>query len=187
MRDLDPASSELTQQVRKGAGWGIAIGIILLVLGFIAIARPLYATIASTVVFGWLFIVAGVAQFIYAFRSDGFGQMLWKVLLGILYLISGVYMVSNPMIGAMALTLVLGVTIFAQGAIEVILAFQLRPAPGWIIVLLGGIVGIILGVFIWSRFPYSADWLIGLWVGIHLLFSGAWILVLASTLRVALR
>lgn len=187
MRLTDPTNSEMRQQLRSSAGWGIAIGVVLLILGLIAIARPLYATIASTIVFGWLFIVAGIAQVIYAFRSYGNGQLVWKVLLGILYLISGIYIVSSPMSGAMVLTLVLGLTIFAQGIIQVILAFQLRPDSSWLIGLISGIVGIILGIFIWSRFPYSADWLIGLWVGIHFLFTGAWVLVLSSTVRIALR
>jgi uncharacterized membrane protein HdeD (DUF308 family) len=187
MRFTDPANAELNQQVRASAGWGIAIGIILLVLGFIAIARPLYATIASTWVFGWLFIAAGAAQIVYAFRSYGVGQLIWKVLLGLLYLIAGIYIVSNPISGATALTLALGITIFAQGVIQVILAFQMRSSSSWWAVLVSGIVAVILGIFIWSRFPYSADWLIGLWVGIHLLFSGASILVISSTIRVVLR
>lgn len=158
-----------------------------MILGLVAIARPLYATIASTLVFGWLFIVAGIIQIIYAFRSQGIGQLIWKLLLGIIYLVAGIYVVGNPGTGALALTLVLGITIFAQGVIEVILAFQMRPAPNWGLVMFGGIVGIILGIFIWSRFPYSADWLIGLWVGLHLLFTGIWILFLSSAMRLALR
>lgn len=187
MRYTDPINSEITRQVRTSSGWGVAIGIILLILGFVAIARPLYATIASTLVFGWLFIAAGVAQSIFAVRSQGVGQPIWKLLLGIVYLIAGIYIVSNPMSGAMAFTLVLGITIFAQGVIEVILALQMRPAQSWGFVLLAGIVGIVLGIFIWSRFPYSADWFIGLWVGLHLLFTGSWILVISSVIRAALR
>jgi uncharacterized membrane protein HdeD (DUF308 family) len=187
MRYTDPVNSELEAQVQTNTGWGIAIGIILMILGVVAIARPLYATIASTLVFGWLFIVAGIVQIIYAFRSQGIGQTIWKLLLGIIYLVAGIYIVANPAMGALALTLALGVTIFAQGVIEVILAFQLRPSPSWGWVLFGGIVGIILGIFIWSRFPNSADWLIGLWVGLHLLISGIWITFLSSTLRSALR
>lgn len=187
MRYTDPISSEITKQVRTGSTWGIVIGIVLVVLGIIAIARPLYATIASTWVFGWLFIAAGVAQAVFALRSPGIGQLIWKLMLGIFYLVAGIYVVSNPISGAMALTLVLGITIFAQGVIQVILAFQMRPDPSWVIGLIAGIVGIILGIFIWSRFPYSADWLIGLWVGLHFLMTGAWVLVVSSVLRAAVR
>ncbi|MDX2240881.1 MAG: DUF308 domain-containing protein [Leptolyngbyaceae cyanobacterium bins.302] len=177
----------MKSQVRKGAGWGIAIGMILLVLGIVAIARPLYATIASAIVFGWLFVIAGVLQIVYALRSQDIGKLIWKLLLGILYLGAGIYIIGTPAMGAITLTLVLGISIFAQGVIEVVLAFQLRPASGWKWVLLGGIAGIILGIFIWSQFPNSAEWLVGLWVGIHFLLNGIWILVLSSTVRSTLR
>lgn len=184
----DPAiSSNLEMQARRNAGWGIVIGIIMVVLGIVAIARPLYATLASTLVFGWLFIVAGIAQLLYAMRSPGIKGFIWKMLLAILYLGAGLYTINNPLLSAQALTLVLGITIFAQGAIEVILAFMIRPASRWSLLLAFGIVGIILGIFIWSRFPYSADWLIGLFVGLHLLFTGIWILFFSSLTRAVLR
>lgn len=187
MKSTDPVSSEVREQLHASSGWGIAIAVVLMLLGVVAIARPLYATIASTLVFGWLFIAAGVAQLLYAIRSPRVGQFIWKLLLSMLYLGAGVYTVANPMSGAIALTLVLGITIFVQGAIEVILAFQLRPAPNWGVVLFGGIVAIILGIFIWSRFPDGADWIVGLWVGIHFLFSGIWILTLSLALRSVVR
>lgn len=177
----------LDEQARKSSAWGVVIGIILVVLGCVAIARPLYATVASTLVFGWLFISAGVLQLLYAMRSPNIKGFIWKMLLAILCLATGVYTVSNPTLGAQALTLVLGITIFAQGAIEVILAFTIRPATRWRLLLAFGLAGIILGIFIWSRFPYSADWFIGLLVGLHLLFTGIWILFFSSMTRAILR
>ncbi|MEM8502268.1 MAG: DUF308 domain-containing protein [Cyanobacteria bacterium P01_D01_bin.1] len=102
---------------------GTVMGIVLIVLGIIAIAQPLFATIASTLIFGWLFIVAGIAQVVYSFSSGNLGQYLWKLLLGIIYLGSGILIITNLMSGALAITLVLGITIFAQGIIQVISAF----------------------------------------------------------------
>jgi uncharacterized membrane protein HdeD (DUF308 family) len=165
----------------------VIIGIMMVVLGVVAIARPFYATVASTLVFGWLFISAGVLQLLYAMRSPNIRGFAWKMLLAILFLGTGIYTISHPTLGAQALTLVLGITIFAQGAIEVILAFMIRPATRWVGLLVCGIVGIILGIFIWSRFPSSADWLIGFLVGLHLLFTGAWILFFSSLTRSVLR
>lgn len=159
-----------------GSGIGIVVGILLVILGLIAIARPLYATIASTLVFGWLFIFAGIAQIVYAFSSRGAGQLIWKLLLGVLYLGAGIVVLSNVLSGAIALTLILGITIFVQGAIQVILAFAIRPNRNWVWVLVSGILGIILGIFIWSEWPFNAIWLIGLWVGISLLFNGIWMI-----------
>jgi uncharacterized membrane protein HdeD (DUF308 family) len=187
VRYTDPVSAEIKQQVRASSGWGIVIGIMMMILGTIAIARPLYATIASAIVFGWLFMAAGIAQILYAGRSPAVGQRIWKFSLGILYVITGLYAIINPLSGAIALPLVLGVTIFIQGSIQIISAFQMRPTQTWAWILFCGITSIILGIFIWSNFPYSADWLLGLWVGIHFLLSGICILILSVTLRSALK
>lgn len=84
MKATDP---EVRDRERTGGlGTGIVVGVLLVSLGLVAIARPVYATIASTLVFGWMFIFAGIAQLVYAFGSRGAGQIVWKLLLGILYL-----------------------------------------------------------------------------------------------------
>lgn len=187
VKNMDSVNTDLEMQARRNAGWGVVLGIIMVVLGLVAIARPLYATVASTVVFGWLFISAGVLQLLYTMRSPNIRGFAWKMLLSILFLGTGLYTINNPALSAQALTLVLGMTIFAQGAIEVILAFMIRPATRWVYLLIAGLAGIILGIFIWSRFPYSADWFIGLLVGLHLLITGMWILFFSSLTRSILR
>jgi uncharacterized membrane protein HdeD (DUF308 family) len=153
----------------------------MIILGMIAIIFPLFATITSTLVFGWIFIFAGIAQIVYAFQSRGAGQIAWKLILGLLYLLAGIFVLIDPLQGAFAFTLVLGVTIFVQGIIQVSLAFQMRrTSPNWVWMLVSGIAGIILGIFIWSSFPFSAAWLIGTWVGVNLFFDGVWMLTLHS-------
>lgn len=175
------ATNNVRDREQTGSGIGTVVGILLIILGIIAIARPVFATIASTLVFGWLFILAGIVQLAYAFVSRGVGQFIWKILLGLLYLGAGIIILSNVFSGAIALTLILGITLFFQGVIQVILSFGMRPARSWSLVLVGGIIEIILGIFIWSEWPFNADWLIGLWVGIGLFFNGVWILVLSLT------
>ncbi|MBE9008672.1 HdeD family acid-resistance protein [Pseudanabaenaceae cyanobacterium LEGE 13415] len=175
--------SETTQQTKPSGGWGIAAGIILVILGLIAFARPFYATIATTLAFGWLFIIAGIGQFIYAFGSRSAGQVIWKIALGILYLLAGIFLVGSPIAGALSVTLVLGITIFLQGVIQVFMAFQIRPARAWGGVLVSGLLGIILGIFIWSNFPFNAAWILGLFVGVSLLVNGIWIISLSSASR----
>jgi uncharacterized membrane protein HdeD (DUF308 family) len=98
-----------------------------------------------------------------------------------LYLLAGIFVLADPLQGALTLTLILGITIFIQGVIQVSLAFQMRRvSPNWGWMLVSGIAGIIVGIFIWSSFPFSAVWLIGTWVGINLLFDGMWMLTLHS-------
>jgi uncharacterized membrane protein HdeD (DUF308 family) len=167
--------------------WITTIAVLMIVLGLIAIAFPIFATIASTVAFGWIFIFAGIAQIIYAFQSRGAGQVVWKLILGLLYLFAGIVVVANPLQGALAFTLVLGITIFLQGIIQVSIAFQMRRiAPNWIWMLVSGLIGIIFGILVWSNSPSSAAWLIGTLVGVNLLFDGIWMLTLHSGQRMSL-
>ena len=163
------------------SGWVKAIAIVMIVLGIIAIAFPFFTAIASTVLFGWIFIFAGIAQIAYAFQSRGTGKIVWKMILGFLYLLSGIFVMVNPLEGAVAFTIVLGVTIFLQGAIQVSLAFQMRwLSPNWGWMLVSGLMGIIFGIFVWSASPLSAVWLIGTLIGLNLLFDGVWMLTLHS-------
>ena len=138
--------------------------------------------------FGWVFIFAGIAQIVYAFQSRGAGQVVWKVILGFLYLLAGILVVANPLEGVLTFTLVLGITIFVQGIIQVSIAFQMRrTSPNWAWMLVSGIIGIIFGIFVWSNFPFRAVWMIGILIGTNLLFDGVWMLTLHSGQRRALQ
>lgn len=177
MRVIEPG---IDQQL-SNSRWINLIAILMIALGIIAIAFPFFATVASTLMFGWIFIFAGIAQIIYAFHSRSAGQVVWKVVLGCLYFLAGIFVVVNPLKGVLAFTLVLGITIFVQGIIQVSIAFQMRrSSPSWGWILVSGIVGIIFGIFIWSNFPFYATWLIGALLGINLLFDGTWMLTLHS-------
>ncbi len=179
--------TEISEQVQVNPAWGIGIGILMIVLGVIAIARPFFASIASALVFGWIFIIAGIFQSAYAFQSRSYGHIAWKLIIGVLYVLAGILIVANPLQGVLTLTLVLGITIFMQSAIQVVMAFRMRPSRNWGLVLLSGIIGIILGIFIWSAWPFNADWIIGTWVGVNLFFDGIWILALSAEARPAVR
>jgi uncharacterized membrane protein HdeD (DUF308 family) len=176
-----------TDEQISGSGWTNMIAVLMIVLGFIAIAFPFFATVATTLTFGWIFTFAGIAQIVYAFQSRDAGQVVWKLILGCLYFIAGIFVVVNPLEGAFAFTLVLGITIFVQGIIQVSLAFQMRRiSPNWGWMLISGIIGIIFGIFVWSTSPFSAAWLIGILIGTNLLFDGMWMLTLHSGQRHAL-
>lgn len=177
MRVAEPEAAE--QVVRSK--WITPIAILVIVMGLVAIVFPLFAAVASTLIFGWIFVLAGIAQIAYAFQSKGSGQIAWKLILGSLYLLSGIFVMVNPIEGVLAFTLVLGITIFVQGIIQVSMAFQMRRiSPNWVWMLASGMVGIVFGIFVWSSFPSSAAWLIGTLVGVNLLFDGVWMLTLHS-------
>lgn len=174
-------------EIRKGAGWGIAVGILLIVLGIVAIALPFATAIALGLLFGWLFILGAIAQIVYAFVSRRSGSFIWKLLLGVFYLIGGIFVLASPGITALTLTLILGISILVQSVTQVITAFQMRPAQGWGWTLFSGITGIILGIIIWSQGPASAVWLLGIWFGFNLLFDGIGVLMVSSAVRSAVK
>lgn len=161
--------------------WAAPLGIVMIILGVVAIALPLFVTLASTVIFGWVFIAAGIAQVIYAFQGKGAGHVIWKVILGLLYCLGGIFVLTHLIEGVFTLTLVVGITIFLQGIIQVVMSFQTRRvSPRWIWMLISGLIGIVLGIYIWSQLSSTAPWLIGTLVGINLLFDGIWMLTLHS-------
>lgn len=157
------------------------IAIPMIVLGVVAIVFPFFATITSTLLFGSVFIFAGIAQIVFAIQSRAAGRVVWKLVLGCLYLLAGIVVVANPLEGVLAFTLILGVTIFVQSIIQLSIAVQMRQTDAnWLWMLVSGIVGIIFGLVVWSLSPFSAAWLIGILLGTNLLFDGIWMLTLHS-------
>ena len=174
-----------TQNIRKSLGWSITLGILLIVLGILAIIFPIIATALVTIALGWLFLIGGILRIVYAFQARSTGFWL-KLLLGILYIIIGLSLLNNIIGGAISLTLALGILIFVEGVFEVILAFQLRPASNWSWVLFSGIVTIILGILIWSQWPFNAPWVLGLLTGISFLSTGIWKVMFSLAARRAI-
>jgi uncharacterized membrane protein HdeD (DUF308 family) len=129
---------------------------------------------------GWLFLAAGVAQVVHAFRGRGAKGFLLHLLSGLLYLAAGGMIVLYPMSGAFTLTFFLAVFLLVEGAVRVWLGLRLRPAEGWGWVLVSGVLGVFAGAMIWSQLPTSAVWALGTLVGINFLFSGASLISLAG-------
>ncbi|HEY9615319.1 MAG TPA: HdeD family acid-resistance protein [Microcoleaceae cyanobacterium] len=182
--DLDP---NVRQELQQGLGWTLALGILIAVLGVAAIVFPIVSTVALTLFFGWLFIAGGIFKAVYAFQVHGVGSKIWRLVLAALYVGAGIFMLTYPLKGALTLTVVLAVTILVESVLEVIMAFQLRPAPNWGWMLISGVLGIVLGILIWNQLPINALWIIGLLVGINLLMSGLWITMFSLSARRALR
>jgi uncharacterized membrane protein HdeD (DUF308 family) len=156
----------------KASGWSMIWGILTFICGLIAIGLPLISSIGIVIVLAWVILFAGVSHLVFAFHSRGVGSVLWQILLGVLYLLAGIYLLINPLLGVVSLTLVLAVFLVLEGIIEIALYFGLRGVQhsGW--VLLDGIITLILGILIWRQWPSSSVWVIGTLIGISLIFSG---------------
>jgi uncharacterized membrane protein HdeD (DUF308 family) len=169
--------------LQRNWGWLLGLGVLMAVLGLLAIAVPMVATLAVEVLIAWLLLIGGVAQAVHAFTARGWRGFMVYLLGGILSLGVGLLMLLYPLQGAAALTIVLAAYLLVQGIFQTILAFQIRPLGSWLWMLLSGIVTLVLAILIWLAWPSSALWVIGLLVGIHLLFTGFSLITLALAAR----
>jgi uncharacterized membrane protein HdeD (DUF308 family) len=169
--------------VRKSLGWSIALSVLMIIAGLLAIVIPPAAGIAITVLFGWLLIFSGAAHLVFGWHTRGTGGLLWELLLGVVYIVSGVYLLWNPLVGMVTLTLALAIYLFAESILEFVLAVRLRPmrGSGWLFV--DSIITLALAIIIYRTWPANAGWALGLLVGISMLFSGISRLMLSLAAR----
>jgi uncharacterized membrane protein HdeD (DUF308 family) len=157
--------------------WFLILGILLMVVGLVAMGATFVATLASVMVFGYLLLAGGTVQIVNAFLARSWRGFFVHLLAGTLQLIVGMLMIERPLEVAEGLTLLLAATFLAGGLIRIVITL-LDRFPGWPWVLLNGIVTLLLGIMIWRQWPESSLWVIGLFVGIDLLFSGwSWVML----------
>jgi uncharacterized membrane protein HdeD (DUF308 family) len=171
-QEVAMSTSSLGAIAKESVGWSIGLSVLMILAGVLAIVIPPAAGIAVLVVVAWLLMLSGAVHLVFAWQTRTAGGMIWELLLGILYIFVGVYALLHPVAGLASLTLVLALYLFAEGVLELIMGFRLRPMPGSGWLLLDGIVTLVLGILIWRSWPSSTEWVIGTLVGISMLFSG---------------
>ncbi|MGO9930917.1 MAG: HdeD family acid-resistance protein [Steroidobacteraceae bacterium] len=169
------------------AHWVIFLieGIVLMVLGMMAVALPLLATIAVEIFIGWLLLVSGLVGLVTSIwmrRAPGF---LWSLLSAILGIAAGVVLLWWPLSGALSLTVILTAFLTVEGILSIMYALEhKRDLSGrWGMMLLSGIVDLILAALIFLGLPGTAAWAIGLLVGINLIFGGVTLAAMALHAR----
>ncbi|WGD49768.1 HdeD family acid-resistance protein [Bradyrhizobium sp. CB1650] len=164
-------------------GWIVALGVVYLIAGFIALGSVMLATVASVLVVGAMMIVAGVTEVIGAFQMKSWGKFLIWALLGVLYVIAGFLTFENPLFAAVLLTLFLGASLIASGAVRLFLAFSMKRESPWVWVALSGAITLLLGLLIVARWPVNSVYILGLFLGIDLIMAGAGWVSLGFSLR----
>ncbi len=170
------------ESARANWGWYLASGIAFLLFGAIALGYAVLATLASVVVFGWMLLFGGIFETVHAFKAPQWSGFFVEALIGILYVVVGAMMVFNPGAGALSLTLLMAAFFLVGGLFRMVGAAMLRP-PSWGWLIVSGAVTLLLGILIWAEWPASAFWVIGLFVGIDMIFSGSWLVMLALGIR----
>ena len=175
--------NENAQELKKASGWGMVWGILTLILGFMAIGSPLASGIAMTLVIGATLLGAGVAMLIFAFQAPSLGKILIKLLFAGLTIIAGIYILSEPGIALIKLTLILGAFFIADGLMGFIVAWNVKPERGWGWLTVNALVTVALGVMILKGWPESSMIVLGVLVGIRLVFAGVTMLTLGTAGR----
>ena len=170
------------ETLRNHWKWFLALGIGLVVLGTISLGCSILTTEVAVVAFGFLMLAGGIAEIISAFWAGKWSGTLIHLLIGILYTIVGIMIIDSPLQSALQLTLLLAFFLVFSGILRIVFALS-EQFTGWGWVLLNGAVTLLLGMLIYKQWPASGLWVIGLFIGIEMIFNGwAWVM-LSLTLR----
>lgn len=157
--------------------WFLALGVGMVVLGTIALGSAVLTTAVAVVLFGFLMLAGGIAEIISSFWAGKWSGTLIHLLIGILYTVVGTMIIDSPERSAMELTLFLAFFLVFSGILRIVFALS-EQFTGWGWVLLNGAVTLLLGMLIYKQWPYSGVWVIGLFVGIEMIFNGwAWVML----------
>jgi uncharacterized membrane protein HdeD (DUF308 family) len=168
---IDPATMR--------SSWGVIViaGVLMVILGILAIGSTVVTTLATAVFLGILLLIAGVAQIASAFSAPSRRDGILQFLIALLYLLAGWQLVARPFFGALAVTLVIGAVLIVVGLARLFSAFTVRP-PHWGWLALNGLVTVAIGLFLWAGWPLTGIVALGLFLGIELVISGIeWVIV----------
>ena len=173
---MEMGGAALDPEVRQGLArsWKglMAVGIIAILVGCVAIVVPAVASVGTAIFIGWILVIAGAFLVAGAFAAHTVGSVIWRLLWAFLTVIVGLWLIVEPHNGTLTLTFVLGLYFLIMGVTRIAVAFASRGRQGAGLIGLSGFAGLLIGILVLAEFPSSADWAIGLLVGIDLIFAG---------------
>jgi uncharacterized membrane protein HdeD (DUF308 family) len=183
--DLDRIQSTVTHSLHAHWRLFLAEGIVLFILGLLAIILPPIATIAVEVLIGWLLLMSGIVGLIATLRMPSAPGRGWSLASAILGIVAGVVLLAWPLSGAVSLTMILTVFLTLEGLVSILYALEHRRelSGRWGLMLFSGIVDLLLAGIIFAGLPGTAAWAIGLLVGINLVFGGSALIAMALHAR----
>lgn len=180
-QEIQEIETVFAQEIKKNARLSMIIGAVLLFMGLLAMGSPLIAGLSLAMIIGIMLIMAGIGQLIFAVKTD---KGFFSIIIGLLTILIGIYMVNNLDAALETLTIFLTFYLIVSGVSEIMMSLNIRPVKGWGWALFSGILSTLLGAMIWSQFPISGAWAIGLLIGIRLFFSGWTLLMFGLAARV---
>ena len=183
---MGPIATAL-EEVSSKWFWFLILGLVLVLLGGFAIAHAWMATLASVVTLAWLLIASGISESVAAFWARSWSGLFQDLLFGLLAVIAGILLLSDPAMSAAGLTLILAAFFLVRGALRILGAFVLRY-PNWAWSVFDGALALVFGGLVWAQWPESALWVIGVFVGIELISRGiAWLMFAMGAKKISLR
>jgi len=182
---IDKLKSRMNAAVREHWKAFLFEGILLAVLGLAAMIVPPLASLAVTIFLGWMFLVTGVAGLVMTYWARAMPGFWWSLISAALAVLAGMILLARPMQGVLTLTIVIGAYFLAEGIATIMYALEHRKelSGRWSWLLIAGLMDILIAFFIIAGLPGSAEWAIGLLVGINLLFGGATLIGMALAAR----
>ena len=162
-------------------------GILLVILGLAAMILPPLASLAVTILLGWMFLISGIAGLALTFWARRMPGFWWSLLSAVLAVVAGIILLAQPVQGTLTLTIVVGAYFLAEGVVTIMYALEHRRelSDRWTWMAFSGVLDILIAFIIITGLPGSAEWAIGLLVGINLLFGGASMIGVALAAREA--
>ncbi len=183
--ELNKLQSKMNAAVREHWKAFLFEGILLAVLGLAAMIVPPLASLAVTIFLGWMFLVTGVAGLVITYWARNMPGFWWSLISAALAVLAGGILLARPMQGVLTLTIVVGAYFFAEGIATIMYALEHRRelSGRWSWLLIAGLMDLLIAFFVIAGLPGSAEWAIGLLVGINLLFGGATLIGMALAAR----
>ncbi|MFI5000284.1 MAG: HdeD family acid-resistance protein [Reyranellales bacterium] len=175
--------AEGIKALRAKWGWIVAFGVISMIAGVIALGSVVMATASAVMIVGVMMLIAGIAEVFAAFNVKDWGHRLFWLLLGALYVFAGIVCLQNPFQAATLLTLMLGVTLVVGGLLRIFLATRMTHEAPWGWVAFSGVVTFLLGVMIIAHWPASSFYVLGIFLGVDLIFFGSSWLAMGLALK----
>jgi uncharacterized membrane protein HdeD (DUF308 family) len=173
---MEMGGVQMDPEVREGLArsWKalMAVGVLAILVGCVAIIVPAVASVGTAIFIGWILVIAGAFLVAGAFSAHSIGSVILRLLWALLTVVVGLWLIVEPHNGTLTLTLVLGIYFLFMGMTRVAVAFASRGQRNAGLLGLSGVAGLLIGILVLAKFPSSADWAIGLLVGIDLIFAG---------------
>jgi uncharacterized membrane protein HdeD (DUF308 family) len=184
---VDQASAAMREAMRatvkRNSLWYLLEGVLLVIAGVVALVYPYLASVALVFLLGWILIVSGVLQGVALIGARDAPHFWLQLISAVLAILIGLLLLRNPDAGLLIMTVLLIVFFIVEGVSKVIFALNIRPFVGWGWVLISGIVGILLGAYLWANMPLSSELVLGVLLGIQLIVEGVALTFLAWRVR----